>query len=350
MDSLLLAFIQSSEEVERERLLDEIIVNHACPHIRRTLMQRLGLRVSRTGSNPNNPSAEDIYQDVITKVIQWLNNLKIRPDQKAVRNFEQYVSRIAVNVCNDHLREKSPVRHRLKNSLRDLMESHSDFSIWRNHSHGFVAGFNSWRRAGDWPISERSARLEGDPDLFRRTAFVGRDVHRVPLVDLIAELFNWLGGPIVFESLVNIVAHFLEVKEQIVESLDDDQQYWDQCLIDSKPQPISRLETREAVRQLWNEVKRLPEKQREALYLSFEYEGGTDLFSLLVDSEVSTLAQIAKDLEMPLLNLLSLWKMLPMDNPAVAEYMNASREHVSKWRYRALKQLEKNLIGANSKK
>lgn len=345
-----MAYIQSCEELERERLLEEIIVGHACPQIRLTLRQRLGIYIGQFGASPNYPSAEDVYQDAVTKVIQWLHNLRSKPDQKAIRNFENYVSRIATNVCNDYLREKSPVRHRFKNTLRDLIDTRSDFSLWQAGSQGFVAGFTLWRSQGALPVRGRVSQLEDNWETFKATAFAGIDIQRVPLEELLAAIFKWLDSPIGFDALVNIVVQILDIREQSIESLDDDEQYWAQYLIDTGYQNVSKAEMRQGVQRLWNEIKLLPDKQQEALYLSFQLDKGKDLFRLLLDYEVSTLAQIAADLKMPLYRAISLWKLMPMDNDAIAAKLNTTREQVNKWRFRALRQLEKNLTDLNRKK
>ena len=131
MDLLLLSYLHSPLESERERLLSELMLVRAAPVIRHTLRLRLNFYVDHTGASPNNPEAEDLYHDIIAKLIERLNEAKGDPERQEIRDFRQYVARVAVNACNDYLRGRSPARSRLKNNLRDLLDRHPDFLLWR---------------------------------------------------------------------------------------------------------------------------------------------------------------------------------------------------------------------------
>ena len=350
MDLLLSAFIRSTEEPESDRLLGELIVVHATPYIRRTLRQRLGLHVGQSGANPNNPQAEDLYQDAVTKVVQWLNDLKIKPEQKTVRNFGQYVSRIASNVCNDYLREKAPARYRLKNNLRDLFENRSEFSLWKDSSNSVVCGFRMWSAKQHSDRRKRTDSLEENIETIRAMNFPETEVNGVPLPEIVAAILNWIGGPIELDRLVNAAAQLLNLKEQTEESLDDDRGYWDQRLVDSAINTDSLLEQRESFQTLWKGIKQLPKRQRQAVCLSFQCEDGTDLVSLLLDTDLLTFDKIAAALAVHPVELLAIWKQMPMDNATVAAYVGATREQVNKWRFRVFKKLAKNFTALATKK
>src|SRR5262249_8381005 len=153
-----------------------------------------------------------------------------------------------------------------------------------------------------------------------------RDIGRVPLPDLVAAVFNWTGTPIEFDRLVHVVAQILNLKEQTEESLEIDNDYWNQRLIDSTVAIDSQVELRESLQMLWENIKELPSKQRQALSLSFGCEDGTDLVSLLLDAEAVAFNQIAEDLGIQPAELLSIWKRMPVDNAAVAAQIGATRE------------------------
>ena len=69
MDSILLAWLQSTDEAERERLLAELILVHATPLIKHMLWLKLGFHLGKDGENSNNPDAEDLYHDVVAKLV-----------------------------------------------------------------------------------------------------------------------------------------------------------------------------------------------------------------------------------------------------------------------------------------
>lgn len=158
MDSTLLSFLQAAEESEREHLLSELVLVDAAPLVRQTLRQRLGFFVNHSGTNPNNPEAEDLYQDVIARLIAKLNELRVDSGGDTISNFRQYVSRVAANACHDYLRAKSPARSRLKNNLRDLLDRHPDFSIRKDEANEFLCGFVAWRNRMPAQASSKNSR------------------------------------------------------------------------------------------------------------------------------------------------------------------------------------------------
>ena len=82
MDQLLLPYLQATDESERQQYLDELLLVHAAPVVRQTLRRKLGFYVSQRGINPHNQDAEDLYQEIMTKVVQTLHDLR-NPSEKA---------------------------------------------------------------------------------------------------------------------------------------------------------------------------------------------------------------------------------------------------------------------------
>src|ERR1041385_4602388 len=120
MDHLLLPYLKATDEAERQRNLNDLLMVHAAPVVRQTLRHKLGFYVNQDGKNPRNQDAEDLYQDIMTKVVQTLRNLRNPSAKTEIENFKQYVRRAASNACTDVLRAKSPTRARLQNNLRYL--------------------------------------------------------------------------------------------------------------------------------------------------------------------------------------------------------------------------------------
>jgi len=345
MDSILLTFLQATEGAERERLLSELVLTHAAPLIRNTLRQRLGFFVDHSGANSNNPEAEDLYQDVITRLITRLKGLRADPHADRISNFRQYVTRVAANACHDYLRAQSPARSRLKNNLRDLLDRHPDFSVWKDEVYEYLCGFAAWRHRKPSPAPSKSLLLLlENPEEFKRQVFPREDIRRVPFTRVVAEIFNRVGGPVKIEPLVEILAVLLEITDHPVEALDNQDTYPDRQLIDSTVRCETRLEMRETLHQLWEEIRGLPPPQRDTFCLSFADHNGDDLFSLLIDAEVVTLPQLAAELDLTLARLVTLWREMPMDNRALAAELGATRPQINKWRYRALRQLQKKMM------
>ena len=130
MDQLLLPYLQAVDESERQECLDDLILIHATPVVRKILRSRLGFHVSRHGTNRSNHEAEDLYQEILTKIVQTLNDLETASRSTEVEDFRRYVTSIAINTCIDFLRVKSPTKYRLKHNVRDIFSRHPDFAVW----------------------------------------------------------------------------------------------------------------------------------------------------------------------------------------------------------------------------
>ncbi len=189
MDQLLLPYLQATDESERQQRLDELLLLHAAPVVRRTLRRRLGLYVNALGRNPHNQDAEELYQEIMTKVVHTLIDLRNPSTKTEIENLQQYVARVASNACNDVLRVKSPARARLKNNLRYVLSHHQDFAIWRREGET-LGGLSMWRDSSKSVASERRLNnLQEVVSNFRSTRLPAENIKEVPLTKLVAELF-----------------------------------------------------------------------------------------------------------------------------------------------------------------
>lgn len=274
MDPILRPWLNATDEAECERLLDELTRVYAAPFIRLALRQRLGFYVSQAGIS-HNPDAQDLYHDVLTSLIAQLHQLKSDPDKNAIRNYRQYVTRVAMNCCHSYLRGKAPLRSRLKSNLRYLLESHQDFTLHKNDDGRYLCGLAAWERR---KYEESApAPLKIDPELFRNARFAEADLQQVSHAGIMAEIFNWLKAPVELDELTGFVAALLEVRDQPLESLDQDDYSQSEYLTDPAVSPDLRLEQREWLLRVWDEVKRLPQRQRDTVCLSYLTESGDDL-------------------------------------------------------------------------
>src|SRR6266481_4400589 len=126
MDNLLLQYLKATDESERQQQLDELLIVYGAPVVRQTLRQKLGFHVNQFGVNPYNPDAEDLYHEIIAKIIEVLTASPTSP-RAEIEDFEKYVGRISINACLDYIRSRSPARTRLKYSLREVLSRKSEF-------------------------------------------------------------------------------------------------------------------------------------------------------------------------------------------------------------------------------
>lgn len=346
MDNLLLPYLNAHGESERELRLDELLTVFAAPIVRQMLRRRLGFYVSAQGINEYNQDAEDLYQEAMTRIVQVLHELQTPSTTNDIENFEHYVARVASNICVDFLRAKSPARTRLKDSLRDLFRRHKNLVSWEYETE-ILCGFAVWRNTGKTVFSEQASRdIEIKLEAFQVARFSDEDVRTAPLPQVAAELFDWIGGPVEIDVLVRMMASLLDIREQPIESLDElVTQPWDSHFARSAPSGESSLQAKELLQRLWSAIKLLPPEQRDAFCLGFEDQAGQDLFSALLGAGVVTLKELAKGLGRSVEDVGRLRVRVPMDSAAVAAELNATRDHVYKWRFRAVQRLKAELGG-----
>src|SRR4029434_1896405 len=105
---------------------------------------------------------------VMAKLLYRLNEMRANPGRRRIRNFRQYVIRVAHNTCHDYIRAQYTERARLKGNIRDLLERHRDFKMWRDEADEWLCGFTAW--AGEKPApGEHLSWLLENPELFKAT-------------------------------------------------------------------------------------------------------------------------------------------------------------------------------------
>lgn len=336
MDNLLLSLLNAQDEQERQQHLDDLLKTHVAPIIRQVLRQRLGFYVSAQGVSKSHPDAEDLYQEAMTRMVQTLH-----ADLTKIENFERYVSRVASNICADFLRAKNPGRARLKNALRDVFRRHRDLAFWQ-YQNEVLCGLATWRNTEKHVVSGYDADTK--LGAFLSVHFAGEDVRAVPLSRLVAEIFDWIGGPVQLDVLVQMLAYLLDIKDQPIESFDEDvAAEYETGFRGSIRSTESDVETNERLGQLWSIVKQLPPRQRDTFALRFEDPDGRDLFTALLAAGIVELKDLAEGLARSIADLLPLWEQMPMDSQTVASELNTSLNNVYKWLSHARRRLKAEL-------
>ncbi len=345
MDQLLLPYIQATGESERQERLDELLLLYAAPVIRNTLRLKLGFYVDQSGASAYNPDAEDLYQEIMAKIIQALNDLRSESKGTEIERFRDYVFRVASNACVTFLRAKSPARRRLKDNVRVVLIRHPDLAIWKTEG-DYLCGFTVWHRTSKPLSSKREFLLdESKLNLFRSTRFSQADLSQFPLPRIIAELFDWIDGPVELNTLVNSLARLLNVKDQYDEPIDSESEIVPDPRAARPSLPISsRAEETQLLRRLWELLKQLPKEQRDAYTFRFHDDDGNDLFSLLLESEIVDLRHLAGTFGRSVQEIRRLRSRMPMDGASAAAELGVLPSQVHKWRFLAAKRLKNELL------
>lgn len=345
MDNVLVPYLTEDDDRKRQQHLDELLTLRAAPMIRQVLRRRLGFYVGAQGTNEHNQDAEDLYQEAMTRVVQALIQLQSSSTAN-IANFELYVSRLAANVCIDFLRAKSPAHTRIKYSLRDLLKRHKDLVSWE-HDGEILCGFAPWRNTGKSSFSDQANEdIETKLDSFKAVYFADEDIRLASLSHVVAELFDWILGPVEIGVLVRMIAYLLDIKDQEIESLDNlSPAGWDVYFVANTQSGESHVEANELLARLWQTVIHLPADQRDAFALGFEDPAGQDLFTVLLSAEIVNWDELAHGMGRSVEDVVRLRLRMPMDAASVAGELRASRENVYKWRFRAIRRLKTELRG-----
>jgi len=341
MDKVLVPYLTADNEREREQHLDELLTRHAAPLIRQVLRRKFSFYVSGQGVNKNNQDAEDLYQEAITRVVQVLNQLQASSNSADIENFKAYVARVTSNICIDFLRDKSPTRSRLNTSVRDLLRRHEDFVSWV-HNDELLCGFATWRNTGKSTFSDQESRdIEIKLEAFKSARFSDEDVRVAPLSQIVAELFDWIGGPIEVDLLVRMVGYLLKIKDDRIESLTEQAEArWNANLSVNTESGESHVEAKELLAWLWRAVTQLPAEQRDAFAFRFEDPAGQGFFEVLVAAGIVNWDELAQRMGRSVEEVARLSMRMPMDGATAADELGVLPKNVWKWRFRAVQRLK----------
>jgi RNA polymerase sigma factor (sigma-70 family) len=325
LDPLLRRFVDAVDEATAERELEVLIEAHALPLARTIVRRKLG---SYSGDRPGRSNAadlEDVIAEAMVTIVERLH--AARESQGApIEKFENYAAAVIYSACSHHLRRRYPERTRLKNRLRYLCSTDTRVAMWTNDDE-LVVGLAAWNGRG--VNTDAGSRLRTLAELEGRNwAGMGR----VELADAIVKLLTDTREPVEFETLVGAVASAAGIRE-VRETCDPSD------LVSQEPAQDVLTEQRRFLARVWEEVGSLPLRQRIALLLNLRDANGSGILWLLPVVGVATLRQIAHLLEIPIGEFVNLWQQIPLDDAAIAQRLECSRQQVINLRMSARKRL-----------
>jgi RNA polymerase sigma factor (sigma-70 family) len=318
--------LQATTEAESERLLALLISDHAAPIIRETIGYKLGLFAHRAGGGRHDPQAEDIYQDVVVHLLARLNECKASPQESAIGNLRGYVAVATYHACYRHLRRKYPQRHMLKNRLRYLLTHQAGFALWEDEDGDMCAGFAAWRSSQAARGADDLRRLVREGQAVVPPAALTEEARRERPAELLAAIFNYVGGPLRLDELVNAVAELWGITDRPAEVAENEAQI--ARLPDPRASVEVEAERRTFLQRLWSEILQLPARQRAALLLNLRDAHGRDCIAMFPLTGIASVRQIAAALELPAAQLAELWKHLPLDDASIAARLALTRQQV----------------------
>lgn len=341
MDPVLFPLLAASDDTTRARVVEALVLDYAAPCARQMMRKWLQFNVNTDGYDPTHPDAADLYQEILIKIIQALAQLHQRRQIAQVGNFTQYAWRIATNACHDYLRQRTPMWSRLRLMVRDFLQRHPSFAIWRSDA-GTLAGFAAWRGQAKSGLAERRlTEAATQPDLLQEVLAPAWALTTENLGQIIADTLNWAGGPVGLPTLVTVLTAVWQLEDYAPASLDDEDKGWAERLPATELDCVSQFEERETLARLWREIEQLPPLQRTAFCLSFADARGEDLFTLLLEARLVTFPVLAQSLGYRVEELQALWPRMPLERTELAAFLATTRPQVNKWRFRATEKLRR---------
>jgi hypothetical protein len=214
LDHCLRPFAEAAES-HAGQLLEQLMCEQAEPVIRKIVGSRLHIYA---GAAASEGEYEDVCSEVRVQLLVQLAALSANPAEQGIRDFCAYVAATAYRACAAYLRRKYPQRFQLKHKLRFLLSHRLGFAAWESAAEVLVGGLTVWRDHPTAPSAQSRRRLQqlrDDPRGCAQAALPRKAAAGVPLAELIAALFNWVGQPLELDELTGIVAELWDVRDQV---------------------------------------------------------------------------------------------------------------------------------------
>lgn len=300
-DPLLSALFEARTEAERNSALERIVLTEANPLILRVL-------AGISGPMLRPEDVDDITATVDLRLVERLQRAAV-VEEAAVTSFAGFVATLTFRAVYQMLRRLSPERTRLQNNLRYILTRDQRLAVWTTPA-GIVVGRTEW--AGRDPIRRCW------PSRFDATLAM---LDRTSPADAVTAIVDRLGGPLLFSDLIGIMTELWGVDDRLSEVTLHE-------MADAQAGPLPRIESRQFLAMLWEEIRMLPRPQRVALLLNLRDGGRTDALAVLVLVGITTIDEIAAALEMPAERLADLWSALPLDDLTIASMLGVTRQQV----------------------
>jgi DNA-directed RNA polymerase specialized sigma24 family protein len=331
---LWLQAVRTRSDEAAESALALLIETHIEPVIKGVIRFKL---------RPEAADEADLAQEALAQWLAELRKLGAEPDDRSISDARGLAATITYRVCYGWLRRRSPRRHALRNRLQYVLTRQAGLALWTGAGNLLIAGFAAWRDRTPAP-AEKLRQLPDDEKFLARARRPGAEGQEAKLNDLLAAIFDYVGGPVAFDELVQAVAALLQIRDEPLVSTEEQTEAGGAQLA-SDEDVAWQVEKRIFLQRLWEEVRKLPLQQRAALLLNLREADGRGCLALFPATGVATLRQIADALEISAERLAELWPQLPLDDATIAGLLDLTRQQVINLRKSARERLARRLKG-----
>ena len=323
-DAALKGFLRAADDTSAAAELACLVSEMIEPVAERTLRGKLHVSLRKSDLSRVNQDALEMASEIKLRVLAELHKLRAKNNGGVISDLQAYTATIALNAYRQYLRTRYPLRDSLKNKLRYLLRRHPDFALWEDGDGKWICGV-----AEKSKLAWESRSFLTDPILDELTETASADSIDAEsrTIDLVRLIFDKAAGPIFFRELVSIVA----VIQHVADAVDD----LPLELIDSNTNngsgprsPLEKLEGRDALVRIWNELLNMPVRHRAAILLNLRDQGGDCVVTLLPVLGIASVRQIAAALEFPPDEFARVWNELPWDDNRIAVHLAITRQQV----------------------
>jgi hypothetical protein len=343
-DPLLRPFLQAEDEAEAQRLLAQLIEEHAQPLVRDIARSKLHVARFAPSDDSSAQEAYEVCSEVALQLLGRLRELRDDPEPAPIANLQGYVAAVTYNACSASLRHKYPERQRLKNRLRYVLNHDSRFASWEGANGMCLCGLAEWKER------ESSTFSPGPADDASILA-LAPSLRHSPVRAVLDALFSVAQRPIEIEHLTRLAAKVWEVQDVRRVEIDDPDgsEVWSK-IPDPRVNVAAHVERRMYLAALWKEICELRPLQRVALLLNLHDASGQDMLPLFILVDVARFTEIAASLGMPVAEISELWDRLPLDDATIGRRLGITRQQVINLRKSARERLARRMAKSWSNK
>ena len=293
---------QEVDPDRREALMTELLTVDAPPVVHSALRTRRDTIAA--------DDREDLCAQVMVRLLRRLS--AVGPADTAIRQFYDYVATVAYHVVDDYVRARNPDGALAVNRIRHLLRHDPQFALWDGASEA-VCGLAEWR-------ARPPAHGTLDP----------LGPHGVD-ANALLRFFRSAGGPVPLRTLISHVTRRSPPAPlaDVAVPVDDG--------------AFGRIESRQLLHRLWEEIVLLPPQQRIALLLNIRDSRSTSVLAVFPAAGIASVDEIAAILGLDAEALAARWSELPFDDNKIAGMLGLTRQQVINLRKSARSRLTRRM-------
>lgn len=333
LDPILEPFLSAPQGSAAEQDTFRVLMDEVTPVIEGVMRRRVGVAAA-------SGEREELFSEVILQLIRRLQQIKSAPAPHPIANLSAYAAVTAFHVVHAHVRRARPELHRLRNRIRHVVRTSTAFALWQLPAGQFVCGPASWAGTVSGECSE--SELGRIPPLWPPLSAIWSDaITRPQITRALDHIFGHVQKPVELERLVEAIAELFPLPVTPLQAARSERI--------ATTSIESSLVHRSALVEVWQEVGRLPPRQRIALLLGLRDETGSSLTSLLILLRIATFDELAVAVDLSPGELAAIWDQLPLPDSAIAERLDLSRQQVINLRKSARERLGRRRLSFRSR-